>query len=264
MRTTALTINAGIGDMILSHAMLTTAGFDEIEISIDEGALSFYRSESHLGFAYRLATQLFSRKPFRLVPPAGCPGMTPQEVSARYGLSPAVPDLRSSLAISGGHRGDGYIAVTTKIRGWPRCFYEEIRGQFLAAISSFRLPVILIGERRIGATHEYQIHGDSLVYSIYDDLHPLAAADETVPEFGTTPATWSRFVADCTIMRNAAMTVTLGSGGNVSMALACGRRCLAMVSGTEMEGLLSSMPDSDRALLCRTGGDYLSELARWS
>lgn len=261
-----MTINAGIGDMILCHAMLSSAGFEEVEVSINEEAVSVFRSDLHLEFAHRLASQIFTPPVFRLVssPRDLLAGLTPQCLAVRYGLRPAVPDLRAALSAADDRQGEGHVAVTTKVRGWPRSQYEAVRGEFLALLRSLRLPVVLVGERRVGMMPEYQIHGESLVYSIYEDLRPLAAADETVPEFGVTPPSWDRFVADCTIMRNAALTVTLGSGGNVSMGFACGRQCLSMIGGTEMGTFMAAMPADDRLILCPSVDKYLAELSRWS
>lgn len=262
MQLTAV-INGGIGDLIHCHAMFEAAKgrFTDVEIIMDEHRLVEARNESHLEFARRLLSTLFVGAPYRFGrdDDGQYVGMTPQAL-CRAGLEPMPPDLRRVLPLAGAARSP-FVAVSTKVRGWRRHEYEAIREPFLGLLEdiSLRLPLVLVGERVLSQTADYEQNHAGRVYSIYDDLSQLTCVDNTFPEFGEAPAQWDQFRSDCTTMYHAERVITLGSGGNVSMAMACGR-CLAMIGGTEMGGFFESMPTVPRLTLCTSVDDYLASM----
>lgn len=260
MQQLAVTINAGIGDLIHCHALLESQKhrYGQIDVSLNERGLVDARNADHIPFARRLMGLLFCDRPYRIMRPEA-DGLTPQQL-CRHGFHPLPPDLRRVLPLAGESRPP-FVAVSTKVRGWPRHEYEAMRETFLGLLEdiSLRLPIVLVGERVLSMTRDYVESHRGLVYSIYDDLSQLTCVDETFPEFGETPAQWDQFRRDCTTMYHAERVITLGSGGNVSMAMACGR-CLAMIGGTEMGGFFESMPEVGRLTLCKSVSDYLAEL----
>jgi len=260
----AVTINAGIGDIIHCHAMLEAERnrYEDIEVILNERGLVEARNDRHVGFARRLAALLFCEPKYRLNSDAEgrYVGMTPQGL-CRHGFHPMPPDLRRILPLAGVEPPPPFVAVSTKVRGWPRHEYEAMRETFLGLLEdiSLRLPLVLVGERVLTQTAEYVGHHAGRVYSIYDDLSKLTCVDNTFAEFGEAPAEWDQFRTDCTTMYHAERVITLGSGGNVSMAMACGR-CLAMIQGTEMGGFFEAMPEVSRLTLCKSVSEYLAEL----
>ncbi|MFZ8927400.1 MAG: hypothetical protein ACO3CU_11655 [Candidatus Nanopelagicales bacterium] len=142
----------------------------------------------------------------------------------------------------GGDKG-GYFVVTTKVRGLPRRIYEHIRHDFVERIRRLTQwnRVVLVGEKIIGMNAEYRHHGEDLVYSIYGDLMALGCEDRTVDELGVTPPTMGQFLNDMAAMQGAASVITLGTGGNTSMAMASGN-CYSFVGFSEMEEFFSRMP----------------------
>ena len=258
----AVTINAGIGDIIHCHAMLDAERhrYERIEVGLNERGLEQARNAAHIGFARRLAALLFSGPPFVLTDEADPDGgLTPQQL-CHHGFQPLPPDLRRVLPLAG-EAPPPFVAVSAKVRGWPRHEYEAIRETFLGLLEdiSLRLPLVLVGERVLSLTREYAESHCGRVYSIYDDLSRLTCIDNTFPEFGESPAGWDQFRSDCTTIYHAERVITLGSGGNVSMAMACGR-CLAMIGGTEMGEFFEAMPEVSRLTLCTRAHDYLVEL----
>ena len=257
----AVTVNAGIGDLIHCHAMLEAdkAKYSEIDVSLNERGLVDARNADHIPFARRLMGLLFCAPPYRIMRPED-EGLTPQDLQAE-GFLPIAPDLRRILPLAGVEPPPPFVAVSTKVRGWPRQEYEAIRETFLGLLEdiSLRLPLVLVGEKVLTMTPDYVANHSGRVYSIYDDLSRLTCVDQTFPEFGDAPAQWDQFRADCTTMYHAERVITLGSGGNVSMAMACGR-CLAMIGGTEMGEFFEAMPAVSRLTLCKSVGDYLAEL----
>lgn len=257
-------INAGIGDIIHSHAMLESAKplVSEVALSVDGRALQSVRNASHTAFAGQLVQHLFDGPPYMLVPQR-TDGMTPQQL-AGAGLPIAVPDLRKRLPLeSVGCSPEPFVAVSTKVRSWRREKYERIRLEFLDKLTALagRVTLVAIGERVLSLTPEYQAHGDGFAYSIYDDLMTVPCVDATFPEYGHVPARWEQFRMDCTVMRNAERVITLGTGGNVSMAMACGR-CLCLMQDTEMAGYFRAMPADERITLCESPAEYLEEIGR--
>lgn len=263
MQQLAVTVNAGIGDLIHCHAMLEAGkqGYERIEVSLNERGLVEARNTTHVEFARRLAALLFADPPFVLADEADPDGgLTPQQL-CHHGFRPVAPDLRRVLPLAGAEPPAPFVAVSTKVRGWHRQEYEAMRATFLGLLQdiSLRLPLVLVGEKVLTMVPDYVANHSGRVYSIYSDLIRLPCIDATFPEFGESPAQWDQFRSDCTTMHHAERVVTLGSGGNVSMAMACGK-CLAMIGGTEMGGFFEAMPPVSRFTLCKSVSDYLAEL----
>lgn len=252
-----LTINGGIGDLIHSHAMVEGVRHqhDRIEIGIDRRGVAEARSPEYLHFADRLLGTLCDGPPYALVDGDGG-GQTPQMLAAA-GLPILMPDLRRKLGLLGGTSGR-YVAVTTKIRGWDRAKYLAIREEFLAIVwrITMTMPVVLIGEREIGRNAEYEYHGPDRIFSIYEDLAGPNVVDQTVPELGCTPPTWRQFLSDCRVMAGAERVLTLGTGGNVSMAMASGR-AFVLAGETEMGDYFLSMPPDSRVTVFERPEAYL-------
>lgn len=258
-----VTINAGIGDIVHSHAMLEAerkAG-TTFRIALDHKALHAVRNPAHSEFADRLVRFVFREPSYEIVPQTG-PGATPQQL-ASAGVAMASPDMRTLLPLPETVRPQPFVAVATKVRGWMIGNYLTIRDRFLQQLELIakRMPLVIVGERVLTETPEYRHHGRGFAYSIYEDLRLLPCIDTTFPEYGTVPAQWDQFRRDCTTMYHADRTIVLGTGGNASMAMACGR-ALCLIQNTEMEGYLRAMPPDERITLCESPAEYLKELTR--
>jgi hypothetical protein len=258
-----VTINAGIGDIVHSHAMLEAerAKVGTFAVALDHRALHLVRNASHSEFADRLAGFVFREPGYEIVPQSR-PGAAPQQLAAA-GLPMATPDLRAVLPLPETVRAEPYVAVCTKVRGWMIGNYLAIRDRFLKQLERIgkRMPLVLVGERVLTETPEYRHHGRGFAYSIYEDLRLLPCIDTTFPEYGNVPAQWDQFRRDCTTMYHAERVIVLGTGGNCSMAMACGRP-LCLIENTEMETYFRAMPPDERITLCETPAQYLEELAR--
>lgn len=259
-----VTINAGIGDIIHSFAMLEAerARHDKIRLAVNHAGLHGARNVTHSPFADQLTGHLFADRCYEIVPQAN-DGNTPQQLHDA-GIAMATPDLRDVLPLAGTPKPRPYVAVATKIRGWLRPNWLAIRERFLSQLGDLaeRLPLVLVGERVLTETPEYIGHGPEFAYCIYDDLRLLPCIDTTFPAYGNEPAQWHQFRIDCTTMAHAELVVVLGTGGNCSMAMACGRRMLCLTQNTEMGGYFHAMPADERIELCESPVKYLEELAR--
>lgn len=263
-------INGGIGDLIHSHAMLETEKrrYDEVVVTIDEIGLVAMRNIDHVGFARRLTDLLFSSAPYRVEhseqPAFDRFGDTPQILAAR-GVRVAMPDLRRVLPIDSVGVVPNYVAVHSKVRGWHRDNYEHIKPRFLEALRRINAvrPLVIIGEKVLTETQESKYH-EGMMYSIYEDIMTATAGgavvDSTFDEYGERPANWEQFRSDCTTMAYADGVVALGSGGNVSMAMACAKSFTALIAGTEMEGYFQRMPSTSRVVCRTTPAEYFRRL----
>lgn len=263
-------INGGIGDLIHSHAMLETEKrrYDEVVVAVDEIGLMTMRNIGHIGFARRLTDLLFSSAPYRVErseqPVFERFGDTPQILAAR-GVRVALPDLRDVLPIDSVGVVPGYVAVHSKVRGWHRDNYEQIRRRFLDTLRriSASRPLVVIGEKVLSETPESRLH-DGKMYSIYEDIMNATAGgvvvDSTFDEYGERPASWDQFRSDCTTMAHADAVVALGSGGNVSMAMACARSFTALIADTEMESYFRLLPATSRVVCRTTPAEYFRRL----
>jgi hypothetical protein len=246
-------INAGIGDIILSHAMLSSSGCDYV-VGLSHHAVNDNRSEGYASFAKSLALLLFGEN--RVDWSIDGYGVNPLELWSEA-IPAASPDLRDVLPAGVELPIDNYVVVTTKVRGWQRGVYEKIKHRLIEAVGKVAKTktIVLVGERDIGMNAEYRHHGKEMVYSIHEDLADIESIDLTVPELGITPPDFDKFRHDCLVMKNAIAVVTVGSGGNVSMALACGN-CIALTEGTEMGRLFCRLPADPRHRLCRSADEY--------
>jgi hypothetical protein len=62
-------------------------------------------------------------------------------------------------------------------------------------------------------------------------------------------------------MHHAERVIVLGTGGNCSMAMACGR-VLCLTDSTEMGTYFHAMPADERVTLCESADEYLEEMTR--
>lgn len=237
-------INCGIGDILLSRAILDGQQ-GVMGVSLGEDAAAEARNAAYLPFARWLFDTTFAG--FGPAD-ADAPRLDPQALCRLTGLLPRWPRVPR-------HRVPGNtIVVTTKVRGLPRRIYETFRSDFACRIARLatRHNVLLVGEKEIGWNKEYDHHGHDLVYSIYGDLFQIPnVRDLTIDELGVTPPTPEWFNTDMYTMASANRVVTIGTGGNTTMAMAVGR-CWSFVGHSEMEPFFAQMP-------WRPGGCFMTD-----
>lgn len=247
-------INCGVGDILLSRAILDGQQ-GVMGVSLGEEVAARERSHDYLPFAQWLFDTTFAG----FGPANGdAPRLDPPGICRLTGLLPRWPRVPRPRT-----RGR-CVVVTTKVRGLPRRIYETFRSDFVAAITAMAtaVPVYLVGEKEIGWCKEYEHHGHDLVYSIYGDLFKIdGIGDLTVDELGVTPPTAEGYQKDMNAMLGASRVVTLGTGGNTSMAMSSGN-CFSFVGHCEYEEFFSRMPwRPDGCFMTDNIGDFLEGLA---
>lgn len=248
---TSVTLNAGIGDLILSHAMLAATIRTPIEVRLSSHACHSARGGQYFPFAWKLFEHLFKWDDrFVIKGHVDEPGIDPLTL-ARLGFRPTRPMLAKPYD---GVYPNSHV-VHTKVRGLERSCYEAIRPRFLAAL--WRLPEItLLGEKTMTIVGEYE-NKKSKVYSIYDDVKdlPNVAFDYTRDELLTRPD-FNLFLVDCHFISSSAYTICLGSGGNTAMAMAYGTP-LGFTRGTEYGAFYEHMAGNP---FCREEEGFLLQL----
>lgn len=262
---------AGIGDILHIKAQLDAVKhlYSRIIIGPDDDVIVKYRNndDRYRTFVAELFTLLFSEAPYEIDFHVDGVRKNPQALW-RDGIEPMLPDLARVLCKGGSLNGDPYIVVHTKIRSLMKGEYGKIRNDFLRLIRRIALHrrVILLGERVIGANAEYDKHGSDFVYSMYGDLSSALAGvdfeDLTVPELGFTSPIMSVFRQECLLQNQADHVITLGSGGNVSIAMSVGN-IVGYYRHTEMEAFFDRMLENsgrDKVLLTSNQEFYFKTL----
>jgi hypothetical protein len=187
----------------------------------------------------------------------------------RAGITPRVPNLAEELCDSSSNNIGSYVVISSKVRGIKRNEYEQIKDTFFDLLKkiSENYKIVVIGERRIGSNAEYVYHGNDRIYPIYEDIISAISADTildlTVPELGFTSPDLTQFRHECTIQHNAKHVITIGSGGNVSIAMSVGN-ILGYYGNSDMEVFFTHMLENgsrDGVFLTTNIKSYFDKLA---
>jgi hypothetical protein len=216
----------GIGDIIYSKGILDNVknDYDKIYVSPSWSIVREYspeRFEEYSKFVNFLFQTFFSESPYEIVEDPTFPAVSPVILG---GLPVVKPDIRKYFKGEPPDRKP-YITLTTKVRGTSLDLYKEVLPDFITTLYflSKKYDILLLGERSIGMHKEYQQHGPSQVFSLYDSI------PKTVPnlidmteynELGFTAPSIPIFKRDCNLMAHAVCAVSVGGGGNFCIASA--------------------------------------------
>jgi hypothetical protein len=237
----------GIGDLLHLKQLLDDMknNYSSVEISLDHEIIRSYKSnyDEYLTFINSLFIKLFSEPPYKICEDINSKTYSPTILARNFSQTPRIPNLEKYFCENNNKTED--IIILTKIRGFHRENYEKIKTAFINLLNkiSKNRKIILVGERNIGANREYDIHGIEYIYSIYKDLisNINSFEDKTIEELGFTSPNIDNFYKDCNILNQAKAVICLGSGGNVSMAMATSN-IVNFYGASEMESLFSLMP----------------------
>jgi hypothetical protein len=221
------TLPVGLGDLIYAKALLEPVKhrFERINLTFNQHLLSTHDA-NYPAFIDGLSKILFTGHPYRLIA-RNYPHIGATQIASIYGLTPQKPDLGHLLCKGMPlNIGSEYIVLTTKIRWLKRHQYHEVRDRFFDLINRLgvKYKVVLLGEKVVERNEEYQHWGEDEIYGVYQDIvdrvHPDKLLDMTIPALGITSSDLTQFQQDCLIMQGAKIVITLGIGGNFSMATA--------------------------------------------
>ena len=230
-------INPGVGDILLIRNQFDSVihKYNEIEISLNRPILIRFREKQgtseYYNFAYDFTKMVFDHPPYIVTENQSFPRMS--IIDNDMGVE--IPDEGlykindySSFLCEGEKLPKDYIVITTRIRMLPQRskFLLDVAPTFLCALEelSKKHPIYLIGEREVALTPENKMHGNELIYSIYNELMPYIyndnLVDMTMNSSEAQVPNISKLKYDCQLMKGAKAVITLGIGGNFILALA--------------------------------------------
>jgi len=108
------------------------------------------------------------------------------------------------------------IVLHTKVRNLHRGVYNSFKKKFYDILNNSDKEFIILGEREVEYGKEYTIHGDQVIYSIYDDvmnnLDKNKIMDLSMPKYGISSPNFEVLMNDIDIMSKH-KNICLGSGG---------------------------------------------------
>lgn len=227
MRVFQASIHTGLGDIFLVKAQLEPlkANFDRIELSFSPYWAGMH-DQNYPTFLKDLWNLLFSEPPYVLTTHPH-PLMSPI-ILHNNGFTYQKPEL-SQLLCKGNPLNIGeYVVLTTKIRNFNIRAYHRVSSQYYDIIRQLasKYKIVILGEKVVERSYEYQQLGEDDVYCIYNDIVNNIPHDRlvdlTIPALGITSPTLSQVQQDCLIMNQAKLIVSLGIGGNFCMAVSVG------------------------------------------
>jgi hypothetical protein len=232
MKIMELDIPVGLGDMIHTRGMLDDAvkHYDKINLGLAFNLLDKHRphnKDKNILFLSNLAKLIFNNKKVNLHFGNKYGLVTTDKIPGKYKINFLLPNLKNELTFPKKEIDGEYIVITTKIRDLTKKSFLEKKNSFVRAISdlSKKYKIVILGEKKveIGNGIGYG-SGSGHIYGIYDVILEAVESsknylDLTVPALGITVPTLSNVQKDCTIMKFAKNVITLGSGGNFSLAM---------------------------------------------
>lgn len=214
--------HVGIGDLLCMKAMLDPVQ-DKIRICADKGIIRDFRNDSpeFKVFLSKFMKMLFTEPHYEIVDDNSAPSISHIELDAVHHLPIRKPDFGHLLPAGKDLDIGPYIAVTTKIRHVPRCEYDTFKLRFVKSLNhlSKKYKIVIMGEKAISNNAENAYYGPNEIYSIYEDIKSIRnSIDLSVSQ--STDFSFESLIQDCHIMRKSLRTITIGEGGNLSLAMA--------------------------------------------
>lgn len=220
--------NCGIGDLIHTRQLLDgpLKFGHSINVVLGTSNIQNFWAGDRLTFLIWLTNKLFSNKNYSVYFSANEIGRPPQVLLGNKLVEARIPDLRIEFECKDLYQ-ENYLVILTKVRGINKHQIIELLQHVSGKLKDIAqtTPILLLGERDVEYGAEYQMHGNSFVYSIYRELTQIIPTfiDKTIPALGITPPTAEQFLTDCKIMSKARAVLCFGSGGNVSIAMSVSR-----------------------------------------
>lgn len=225
-----LAVPIGLGDLIYIKAMLDSVKFrySQIRIMFHRGLIADFRGNNpeYHTLLDDIGKLFFSEPPYILTTSGGI-FRGPMRISTDESMPLQKPELGHLLCKGTPLNLDGeYIVLTTKVRYLSKAKLNAISKELWSTINSLynKYKIVILGERVVEMNSEYIHHTSEHIYSIYDDIINNVPAskllDLTIPALGITTSNLQQIQQDCLIMKNAKFVMTLGVGGNFSMATA--------------------------------------------
>lgn len=230
MKTFGASIPIGLGDLIYIKAM-----FDPIKHEYERINLKLHRDiivryEKRLDYNHFLdefTALLFGEVPYKIDDGSSYPYFGVSEIVRGFGLTPHKPEMSNILCKGTPLDLDApYIVMNTKIRSLSKTHLEQYVREFWNLMNSIseKYKIVILGEKVIEMTKEYQIYTEEHIFSLYPHIYNNIPADRlidlTVPALGITSPDIKHLQQDCLIMNQAKCVINFGIGGGFCLATA--------------------------------------------
>jgi len=162
-----------------------------------------------------------------------------------------------------------YIVITTKVRYAKKDVFDSFAPtlwEILKQLSEHYIIVIL-GEKEVEMRAEY-IPDANTIFGFYDQIISNLSGeyllDLTVPALGQTVSDLTQIQQDCLIMKEAEFVITVGIGGNFSMATSVANMTIAWRNDDIPEAdYLFEKIKSDNSFITKDYNKFLDKLKQY-
>jgi hypothetical protein len=248
MNDLSISLNGGIGDVILSNNLIGSIKdqYNIINIGPNNDIMRKYRNNDHkyYDFLLNFLSLFFSDNKkymihknnnfqrFSIIDNILVNTKIPDDGLYNIKIANKLIDLELPPIST-----DEYIVITTKVRGLPlyNLYIKIYKKQILETLKkcSKKYKIVIIGDRGLPTSIEYKTIGNQRVYCIYNDLINELPQDRildlTVNDTYIDVPDITKLIQDCTYMNKAKAVITIGYGGNFILALAASTTCISFV-----------------------------------
>lgn len=211
----------GIGDLILLSSELIFKNKTNNCFSINQDLLNTYKSKDAHGyksFVKALMTKFFQGYNISFSDDQTFPTMEFNwEIIQKAIREKRISDHFKSIFSHNETPSYEYYCIMSKVRSFPRNEFDLIKSDFFKIINKKNVKLIVLGEKEIEYGPEYQVYGNSMIYSIYKDImesvNPNLIVDMTVPKLGETTPNINNIIKDMAIIKNSKKALVFGHGG---------------------------------------------------
>ena len=273
MRVLQTNVCIGLGDLICMKGQTDPFKdqFDQIRITLDRNVINTYRRNDvpYSKFLNDVCKLFFSEKPYMLnvgnYPIKGMHG-----ICKEYNLPFVKPNLKYLLCKGDSlNLGEDYIIINTKVRTFPRQRWNEIRQDIfnLLNLLANKYKIVILGEKVVEQSLEYQSHGPNNVYCIYSELIQNLKKDRvldlTIPALGITAPNLIQVQQDCLIMSQAKFVMLFGLGGAFCMANATSNTIGYRCDNEELADELYNNKVYDDAFITKNFDFFKEKVSQW-
>lgn len=229
MKTFSAKTPIGLGDLIYLKAMFDPIKheYESINLSLTKEIITdFGKNSDYDTFISEFGQLLFGDAPYKLTNEA-YPYRRVDEIVRGFGIKPCKPEMAHILCKGTPlDLGAPYIVMNTKIRALSKTYLERNVREFwtLMNLLSKKYKIVILGEKVIEMTREYQIHTSENIFSLYPHIYNNIPADclidRAVPALGITSPNLKQIQQDCLIMNQAKFCINFGIGGGFCLATA--------------------------------------------
>jgi hypothetical protein len=224
-------LNAGIGDLIMSRFTLDKINATNVYLSVSKDISDKFRNKEHYDFVFELLPLIFDKPRYKISHNQNYPRLGWPSIVGRYGQEPEITKL---LSLCGTHTpfGGEYVVVFTKVRDYYENFIDLVPLLF-SALESLEIKIVIVGERIILPNREYSKPSiSSEIYSLYGGIPKSSNIIDMTYDDPIYDV--DRFKRDCSILRDAKITINVGIGGNLCMSLALCNNTINLVKPPEL------------------------------